>query len=283
MDTVPAPEVLSAALQRAEAQAPPSYYMEVSCVDDKGARSLQLLRSGTGVWNRSTQIVLPASARKKILALLRETNYATMAPSYGGKKNMPAKNALHVRCEVSVDFGEVQKTSVQLADGDQSPRVAGLASRILDYTESLGLEGRSATSLREAIESWVTGELRPDTLNLRILQLPPTQELEGLLVEVRRGNVVKKRYTPGRSLGPSMPEPFDREALTTLLKAMLDAEFQELPANLMCDETVEVEVVMLGHRKKIVGRKFGRALPPEMSKAQNRFDRLLVALRYYAG
>ena len=283
IDVTPPPEVLSAALRTAEEQAPPAYSMDVSCVDARGPRSLRLFRSGTSVWNRSTQVVVPPDARRNILAMLRRADYATMANSYGGKKKAEVEAALSVRCEVAVDFGKVAKISVQLSDGEQSPRVEGLASEILDYVESLGLQEESATSLSEALKKWVAGGLNPEILTLRILQIPPAKGQEGLIVEVLGGEVIRRRYAHGKGVSQRVVEPLDRAKLLTLLNVFVETDFENMPANLMSDETVEVDVWMLGHKKKVIARKFGRALPPEMAAAQGRFDRLLVAMRDFAG
>ena len=279
----PPPQKLRAALQRAEAQNPPAYYMDVSCLDENGARSLRVFRSGTSIWNRTTQVVVPAEARKAFLAMMRTADYATMKKSYGGKKKSAGKAALRIRCEVSVDFDGVEKTSVQLADGEQSPRVEGLAKEILDHTASLNLKGEAASDLRDALDKWTSGRLHSEVLNLSIAQIPQNREQDGVIVEVRRGEVRRRKYTPGRGVMDASTAPIDREAVAGVVKAMLAADFDGLPTNLMCEENVEIDVSMLGHRKKVIARKFGRALPAEMADAQSRFDRLLVDLQAFAG
>ncbi len=276
-DVASSPEAVRDALQTAEAEDPPAYSMDISCVDDKGPRSLRLFRSGTSVWNRSVQIVVPPDARRAYLAMLRRADYATMAKSYGG----PRKGALRILCEVTVDFGEVQKTSVQLEGGEQSPHVMGLARAILDYTESLGLDSEPAATLNEALKKWVTGRLNPDTLSLRILQLPKIKGRDGSIVEVRHGEVLRRRYAPSRGVTRATHEPLDRPALLPVMNALIDADFESLPANLMSDNPVEIEVSVLGHKKKVIARSFGRALPAESAKAQGRFDRLLVTLQAF--
>ena len=271
------PQAVKDALQTAAAEDPPAFSMDTSCVDDRGQRSLRLLRSGTSVWNRSVQIVVPPDARREYLAILKRADYATMAKSYGG----PKKGALRIRCEVSVDFGEVQKISVQLADGEQSPRILGLARAILDYTESLGLKPEPAASLSDALKKWVAGQLNADTLNLRILQLPKTKGRDGLIVEVRNGEMLRRRYAPGRGVSNATYVPVDKPALLPVMNALIDADFEGLPANLMSNEPVEIEVSLLGHKKKVIARSFGRALPAESADAQGRFDRLLTTLQAF--
>ena len=277
LEAEPAPETMKAAIQRAEAHQPPAYFMRVSCVDEKGPRSLRVLPSGTAILNRATQVVVPPAARSAYLAMLKRADYPTMAKSYGG----PGKGALRIRCEVAVELDGVEKTSVQLAGGEQSPRVEGLAREILDYTESLGLEAEPAESLSEALQKWVSGQLNADTLNLRILQLPSKKGIDGSIVEVRRGEVSRRRYAPGRGVKDGMNAPLDREELLPVLHALIAADFEHLPANLMASEPVEVEVAMLGHRKKVIARGFGRPMPAEAAAAQGRFDKLLVALRAF--
>ena len=278
-EAIPAPDIVQAALQTAESQDPPAFDMNISCVDDREPRSLHVLRSGTSIWNRSTQIVVPPDALREYVKILKRADYPTMAKSYGGKK----KGAQLIRCEITVDFGEVQKTSIQLVGGEQSPRVIGLARELLDYTESLGLPGEQAASLNEALKKGVAGQLNPDALTLRILQLPPTKGQDGLIVDVRGGEVLRRRYAPGRGVGGAMYKPLERPDLLEVLNALISADFENLPANLMADETVEVEVAMLGHRKKVIARQFGRAMPAETAQAQARFDRLLAVLRTFAG
>ena len=281
-DTGPAPETVRSAIVRAQAGEPPAFYMDVSCVDERGARSLRVFRSGTSIWNRSTQIVVPAEARRAYLAMLQRADYATMAKSYGGKKR-GAKAALVIRCEVSVDFGDVQKTSVQLADGEQSPRVEGLAAEILDYTESLGLKGEPASSLQDALGKWVSGRLHPEVLNFSIVQMPLAKGRDGLIVEVRRGEIVRRHYAPGRGVGHTDKAPLNRDRLLPVLNALLTANFVDLPPNLMFEHTVEINVAMLGHRKKVIARRFGRALPEDTAEAQERFDRMMIDVKAFAG
>lgn len=299
----PSPEVVTGALEQARAGETP-FHLLVHCTDEKGNRSLEVFPGGVAIWTASTQVNLTAPERRALLDTLVEKGFATFEPSYGGKavpesadrdvmsadepapqadspdEGSPERAALRVRCRVVFESGGVSKTSIQQAQGEQSPQLLGLAAALLDRVEPLATErGIGADDLQDGLAKVASGELAPETFSLRFVLLPPAgSDAVGTIVRVERGVLTRRPYAPGRTLGDEESEDLDTERLGAVVKALRKAQVPAMPANLYAPHPIELEVKVLDHDRSVLARPFRGLSPEEKGATQKRFDTLVKAL-----
>lgn len=268
---------LTAALDAARAAKPPRYHLIVHRTDEAGQRSVELFPSGVAIWNHRVQITVPTAVRASLLEILGERGFAGMAPSYGGKRPPEVKDAaLRVSCRVALEINGFEKSSVQLADGEQSAELAALADALLDRVEPLAAEGVTAGSLEDGLRKLAAGELASEAFQLRFLRLP--RNGDGEILSIRNGVETRKAYTPGSSIGDETASELTADRLKAVVEALLEADIASLPVNLWSDEHVEVEAAVLGHRTTVIGRDFSRLASEKESDAGKRFTRLVAFL-----
>ena len=278
------PAALNAAIDARREMAEPDYRLEVLCTDKNGKRAMSVYPSGTVIWDNKTQVVLPSDARVALLDIIRERDFASMAPSYGGKAKGPQNAALKIRCRVALDVGAATKSSIQELDGEQSPLVDGLANALLDRVEPLVAEGMTATDLNDGLQKLNGGALRPEALQLRFVQLPADKKGMGVIYSIDGGMTSRQDYAPGRKVGDPAKAVVEEATLSSVTSALLAADLGSMPVNLRAGQHVEVDVRVLGHGRTVIARNFAlRTGADDHAAQQQRFDALLAELRKLAG
>ena len=120
---------LAQVLQRSSEAPGSPYFLQVDCTDQRGIRSFELFPGGATIWNRRSQVMLPVSARSVMLKTLLDREFSSFEDSYGGRER-PEKSAApaKITCRVRIDIQGFEKSSVQMAGGEQSQRLLVLAA-----------------------------------------------------------------------------------------------------------------------------------------------------------
>lgn len=275
---------LGATLQQASETAESPYLLQVNCTDQKGIRSLELFPGGTAVWNRRSQVILPPSARSVLLTTLVERGFPGFEDSYGGRKQ-PGKAAAPARvtCRIHIEIQNMEKTSVQMAGGEQSTDFLNLAAELLDQAEQFNDNAVTPVDLQDALDKLFDGQLALQTLRLRFVELPTQgNNNPGSILRLIGGNLSQQAYAPGQPLAKPVLKPLGHAQFIRLIAIMREEQLTSLPANLWSNERLELEVQVLAHKKVILARRFSRLEALRQKPAQQRLDNLLLVLRELA-
>ena len=277
----PASEDLAAALQRGSDMPESPFQLQVNCTDQKGIRSFDLFAGGATIWNGRSQIMLPTAARSALLKTLIEQEFARFETRYGGRER-PAKTAVAARisCRVWVRIEEFQKSSVQQAGGEQSTQLTKLAADLLDQVEQFAQNGVTPADLQGALDKLSDGQLAPQVLRLRFVDLPgKDNNKSGSILHLHGGKVSRQAYSPGHVIEEQVWVPLEQSQYQTLVTALQTAQPASLPGNLWSEDQLELEIRVLAHKKVVLARPFARLDPAGQGPAQQRFDTLLAELR----
>ena len=272
---------LAAALQRGSEIPESPFQLQVNCTDQKGIRSFELFAEGTTTWNGRSQIMLPAAARSSLLKTLIDHGFPEFETSYGGRER-PTKTAAAARvsCRVWIRIEELQKSSVQQAGGEQSTPITKLAADLLDQVEQFAQGGVTPDDLQDALDKLSEGQLAPQVLRLRFVDLPDkATNKPGSILRLRGGNISSQAYSPGRIIAEQIWEPLKQAQYQKLITALQAAQPASLPSNLWSEDQLEFEIYVLGHKKVVLARPFTRLDAAKQGPAQQRFDTLLLVLR----
>jgi len=266
------------------------FHLLAECTDDKGHRSLEAFPSGVAIWNGATQVAVTDPVRRALLDALLSRGFPTLAASYGGSDEEESaeseameagatsrdNGALRVRCRVVFESGEVSKTSIQQANGEQSPKLLGLVAALLDLAEPLAAEGVGAADLDDGLAKLARGELAAETFTLRFVQLPENGSRQtGSILLVERGVLTRRPYAPGRELGDGESGELTHDRLAELVQKIQQAGVSSMPGNLWAADHEELEVRVLDHRATVLARPFSRLSPKDHGEAQKRLDALV--------
>jgi hypothetical protein len=258
---------LMAALEAAREDAGIPFRLRVDCTDRGRKRSLDVMRGFVAVWGNERQVILGDDDRDELLNALVDADFASFAPRYGETPKADRQEApLRISCLVRVVVQDLEKTSVQILDGDQSDRLLGLARRLLDRIEPLAAAGVTAASLEDGLAKLADGTLAPEVLNLRLLTLPAADA--GQIFRIDGGRMSKQRYAPGKAVGTERTGDLAPCQLQDIVSALRGARFWELPVNLH-------EVRVLSRRKTVIARP---GFTPASAERQAAFAGLVTRL-----
>lgn len=272
---------LEAALKRARQSPEVSFRLGVLCSNRDTVRRMEVYRGGTAVWDGRVQVALPRGVRSALLDDLLARGFDALRPSYGGK---PAPDgptaALRVTCRIVLAVEGVEKSSVQLAYGEQSRELAELANALLDRVQPLAARGVTAQDLADGLAKIAEGTLAPELLAVRFLELPPdSPATPGSILRIEEGRLSHRAYAPGREIGPETTRDLPAARVRELAAALRQIGLDGLPLNISAESQIEVEVGLLEHRKTVLARPFGRLSPATSPDARTRFEQVLSALR----
>jgi hypothetical protein len=176
-----------------------------------------------------------------------------------------------------VTLGGLEKSSVQIMDGEQSEKLLGLARKLLDLVEPLAATGITANSIEDGLAKLVSGELAPEVLELRLVTLRDAgADRAGSILRIEGGRISRQAYAPGQAVGEVNSSVLSHSDLCRVLDALQDADFGDLPVNLVADSFTEIELGILGQRKTVVARSTFRAASADRQTA---FSEMLAVLR----
>ena len=253
------------------------FRLDVGCADDAGQKSIEVIHGRVAVWNGTVQVRLDEEDRGELIGILADADYASFEPRYGEATRADEQEApLRVSCRVHVDVGGVEKTSVQLVDGEQSEDLLGLAGALIAHVEAKAGDGETAQSIEDGLAKIATGRLEPEVLSLRWLALPETGDSRpGFVVRVRRGQMEYQPYAPGKEIGKTASSELTANQLEALIRAFEQARFWDLPINLQASGLNEIELTILGQAKTVVARS---SFNPGPANQQRAFGSLLLNL-----
>lgn len=278
---VPEPSAVARAIAAAREAGPGPFGLRVDSTGAAGHRSLELFPSGVAIWNGRAQLRLAPALRGALLEALLAGGFASLEPSYGGRPGAPPERAaLRVVRRVVLEIGGLSASSVQLAEGEQSPKLEGLAEALLDLVAPLAKDGITADDLGDGLAKLATGVLAPETFTLRFVELPPrASEAAGSILRLGQGTATFQSYAPGREIGEPVSHELSDKQLAAVVAALRAAELPTLPVNLWSEAHLELELAVLEHRQSLVARPFSRLSPEALGEAQQRFEKLVAALQ----
>lgn len=272
--------LLSATIEAAlENDAQTSFRLDVDCTDSNSSRSLKLFRGTVAVWNRERQVLISEEDKVQLLKMLLDDGFPSFDARYGGRpKSDKEEAALRVSCRIYLRLQDLEKTSVQLADGEQSDAMLGLAARLLDQVEKHAADGITVSSLKDGLTKLANGPLVPEVLNLRLLWLPADgdgDDRTGYIFRVEGGDVSRQSYLPGEAIGTEDERRLTNCEANKLIDILNKTRIWDLPANLRHDGLTELDVSVLGHRKSVIARA---SFKPSGDDARTAFVALIKGL-----
>jgi hypothetical protein len=258
-----AAEALTAALNAARTDSGIPFRLQVNCTEQDSRRSLEVIRGGVAVWGSDRQVRLADNDRRALIDLLLDADFADFAPRYGETPKADKQEApLRVSCRIHVALQEVQKTSVQVLDGEQSEQLLGLARRLLDRIEPLAADGVMAVTLEDGLAKLADGALAPEVLDLRLVTIADAGGDEpGAIVRIEGGQVSRQAYDPGETVGAVQIRDLTQCQLQDIISALGDARLWALPINMHADAVTELEVRILSQRKTVIARPTFKPAP----------------------
>ena len=270
---------LALAAARADPAIP--FDLEVDCTDGAERRSLEVMHGAVAVWNNSVQVRLSEKERTALIKVLTDANFSSFEARYGEVRKTDKQEApLRVSCQVRVEIDGKEKSSVQLFDGEQSDRLLDLARALVDVVEPGVDGGITATSIEDGLAKLAAGELAPEVLKVRWLDLPGNgEEQPGFIVRVRGGSIERQAYAPGSDVGEITSSELTDSQLQTLIAAFEESQFWELPLNLQADGLTEIQLSILARSKTVVARSSFRSAAADEQAAFASLQSRLMELR----
>ncbi len=259
------------------------FRLHVDCGNENGFRQLEVFQSGIAIFMGRTQVSLGETQRSALLGILNEQGFANFDSVYGGEeKNTRERGPTIVTCRVILHLEGLEKNSVQLAEGRQSARLADLANALMNAVEPSAAEGITPTNLEDGLSKLASGQLAPETLNLRFVQLPLKDQTGlGSILIIKDGLVSHQEYSPGRSKGAPVSAPLSAHSAVALAKALQKGKPSTLPVNLWAESHIEFQLTVLGHGAAVVARPFSRLEAQKPSVNQRHFDDLCTEMRRF--
>ena len=269
---------LAASIEAELAAAATSFRLDVDCTDADAHRSLKVFKGTVAIWNRDRQILLSQEDSAELLGMLLDADFASFDARYGGRQKSDKEEApLRVSCRIYLRLRDLEKSSVQLLDGEQSDALLGLAGQLLDRVEKHAEHGITASSLQDGLVKLANEVLAPEVLSLRLLWLPADgDDRSGYIFRVEGGDVSRQSYVPGESIGTEEKKRLKSCEAGKLIRVLNETRVWDLPTNVRQAGSTELDISVLGRRKSVIGRSSFRATDDEARAA---FAALLEGLK----
>lgn len=256
-------------------------HLFVECRRDSGALvSFELFDGGVAIWDRQRQFELAEEQIRQLLTTLHDAGFAALQPVYGGRPAAPPaegeSSATQVVCRIQVRLDGLDKQSVQLAKGEQSPVLWPLGLELLARVEGPGASGVGAASLADGLHKIARGALAPEALRLLLHRRPerPNEAGSGFLLRVDGRTATSRRFEAGSGLGDPTPLELTPAEVAELAAELADADPGDLPINLYAPLYTDLTVEVLNHRASVQARRFAGMSADTHGESQQRFDRI---------
>ena len=269
-----------------------SLHLVVGCLGDAGMRSMEVYGSGIGIWGFDRQFELSPEEVSALLRTLDQADFAGFADVYGGRKGpdprLPDKkeasegSALRVICRVVVSLGGQTRQSVQLAKGEQSAELKGLAGDLLAIGEGPAREGIAAADLTDGLEKVARGELAPQAFRLLLNRKPDKASAEeagdGFLLRLAGSRVISRGYDPAAGQMAARSLTLTPAEVADLARDFVRRQVAQLPANLFAVDYRDLTIEVLNHKKNIQARQFAGMTPTTHADSQVQSEQVFDAL-----
>ncbi len=258
-----------------------SFSAEVAWRREGAVTTAKVFGSGVGIWRTRAQFRL---SRKQVLSIVQamdEAGFGRMPEQFG--EDLEKDQALQMAGRITVSLGDRTKRVTQLADGEQSAALEGVAKRFLEVCEAGRKEGEiTAASLPDALGKLGRGELAPETLQLyvqRVVEHPGEGEgpFGWILHSTGRTLVVRERSS-AKGMGTPVSFRLDPHDFEALVRALQDADPATFPGNLYAPDYTDFTVRILDQGRSLQARRFLNVTPQTHGEKQKRFDALYAAI-----
>jgi len=127
-------------------------------------QSFEVYSSGVGIAGGQKQFVYEARKLAKALEVLEKHGFASMPEQFGGKPRPTNKPELY--SAVALRIGNVEKTVVQMRDGERSPQFATIVEKLFELFRKELASGKSVGGFAEGLQQILQGQLAVETLRL---------------------------------------------------------------------------------------------------------------------
>ena len=154
---------------------------------------------------------------------------------------------------------------------------------LLDQAEQFAQKSITPNDMQDALNKLSAGQLAPQVLRLRFVDLPaPDENKPGSILRIRGDQISHRAYSPGHAIAKQIWEPLKNEQYFELLTALQLAHPESLSGNLWSEDQLQFEIQVLAHKKVELARPFTALDSGAKGEVQQRFDSLLTVLRKLA-
>jgi hypothetical protein len=155
---------------------------------------------------------------------------------------------------------------------------------LLDQVEEHTVSGITPDSLQDALEKLNSGQLAPQVLQIRFVDLSEKDgHATGSILQISGGEFSHQAYSPGNSVTSPGWSPLNPDQYQGLLAQLQSIQLENLPGNLWSQDQSDFEIQVLGHKKLVIAKPFKRLDPGADKAAQQRFNSLVRFLRTLNG
>lgn len=247
---------------------------------DQKMVSAELFGSGVGIWNSRTQFRLSSREVLAFLESLQKSGFGSMPSMYGERSDM-----LVLKGMVSVTIGPLTKIVHQLAEGDQSDALMGVARNILSLSEQRAKNGVSVSSLAEGLQKLAQSKLQPEAFALVAVLRKESAgtgtpgEEGGWLLRLTGRQARAQPFVQGKGYGAPRGLTLSPKEFQKIISLLRREDPAGLPQNLFAPQYTELRLQVLDQVKDLVARPYADVSPELHGKHQRSFDEICEALR----
>jgi hypothetical protein len=256
-----------------------SVRIETQWLASPGGSSAIVFGRGVGIWNRSMQFRLRRSDVAGILRVLREGGFASMPDHFGEAEGAGRQDAPRLKGRLSLRIGSMEKTVIQLVDGEQSKELATLAERTLAVCRGPAEKGVAAANLAEGLRMLASRRLEPEVFELTLQRRPrPGSGRTARLLRLEGRRVTSRAMPEGKVPPPARELDLSESAFASVLELLSANEAASLPINLFASEYTDLSVRVLDRSRLTTARQFLGTTPETHGEKQRAFDRIVGEL-----
>jgi len=235
-------------------------------------QSFELYGSGVGVANGQKQFLFETKKLGKALELLQKYGFPSMPEQFGGKPKPTNKPERY--SEVTLRIGNVEKTVVQMRDGERSPQFAKMVEKLFElFRKELG-SGKSVGGFAEGLQQILEGKVAVETLRLEFSREDRPGKFSTFTVA---GGFFT--FAPGD--GTVVRGWISRDKLLELAKALAGLQVQGGQVRFSWSRAVSLDAAVLGKSFAAQGRTWASPLGEQAAVFAKRWESFEETLRAF--
>lgn len=250
-----------------------------------GKHHLVVWGSGVGLWNREKQFKLSNKEVRSLLELLVTGGYFELpdkpAPPWGTPAGRQPQ-APQVLRAIGVKIGDLSKL---VSQNNRVPKLESfdkLVGELFARCERAAAAGVAAKDLEDGLEKIASGTLAVEVLAISVSEPPlpagaSSPPADGLIVKLEEGELVRIVQPSEGELTETRWRP-GRDEIRQVAALVREAGFSKIPGNLYRPRYVDVQVVLLNHRKNVQARPFAGMDPAARQAEQAALERIVRQL-----
>jgi hypothetical protein len=242
----------------------------------------RLYGTGVGICRNASQIRVPRAELLALLEELRQARFGGLPDRFGKVEDDEREDIEYLKGRLTVRVGSLSKSVTQMREGEQSPELANLATRILKICDAAAKTGVGAADLPDGLGKLASGKLSPEAFEALVQRREGRSASgapENWILRIKGRQVIDRLMPAGRKPDPPKALTLSEKQFRDLAAFLASNDVAALPGSVYSAQYTDLRVKVLNRERVVSGRRLGGERAEAPGARQQAFDRIYDEMR----